>query len=60
MNQGARDANEESSEAAGKNVQDQILTELRTMNFLLRRIANNTSRDGSVFVDIFSEDTPSA
>ena len=56
MNQGARDANAESARMGARNTQEQILDELKTMNFLLRRIANNTSKDGSVFADVFCSD----
>ena len=53
MNQGARDANEESSRRAANSTQEQILAELKNISFVLRRIANNTSRNGSVFAEIY-------
>ncbi len=52
MNQGAIDANAESARLAASSKQDAILSELRRMNVLLTRIANNTARDNTFILDL--------
>jgi hypothetical protein len=51
MNQGARDANDESYRICQSSSQEEILSELKSIRALLVKIANNTSKDNSFMIE---------